>query len=491
MPDSRQRLTSPLTPLSLHAPCWFCTLLLIGMLLGACRQGHAQGPADSAQTPVGSITAAETAPRVTLAGWATWHRRGVLDRSHSYGGLFYDRGVFRHITPGMDREDAIDRATYQYTPGQEQVWRRHDSGLRLRAGSLTRTQWGITSEIKHAARLAEGHTLHIDAVLQEDFRAQRSLLELSYNWTLAPRHRVGARHTFGRYKADLDASVFYRFGTPSTGWARVEVTALDVYHDFLYDVLGVWRGREEYTRNYTQRPVLAQFAASTPAQGPLHAELRLGWQRPSVKVVQSQVDEAVRFRDREAVHYLGALASYDLGLVTGGLAYQRDHSALDRRGLRSGLTSDYRTEQRFERAGAFVTGTLGPMRGSAWLFRERYADRQTGTDFSRSTIDQAMDWSETRTNLQLRAYYVPSGTGWFAGVEYISLARRQNDPFGVMKEQWATSWAGRGLSHYRGPVILGYQFAQGAVSLGINYDFDGDRKGDRFDNGFFRFVFTW
>jgi hypothetical protein len=60
-----------------------------------------------------------------------------------------------------------------------------------------------------------------------------------------------------------------------------------------------------------------------------------------------------------------------------------------------------------------------------------------------------------------------------------------------MRRQWATNWAGRGVSHYRGPVILGYRFGKGAVSMGINYDFDGDRKGDRFDNGFFRFSIGW
>ena len=469
-----------------------CLLCLCGGLLSI--GGRAWGQpvaADSAEGGIGAVTTAAEGPRVTLAGWAARHRRSVLDQSHSFGGVFYDRGVFRRITPGMDREDAIDRATYRYTPGQERVWGRYGSGLRLRAGSLTRTQWGITTEIKHAARLAEGHALRIDAVLQENFQAQRALLEIDYAWTLAPRHRVGARHTFGRYKADLDASVFYRFGTSRTGWARVELTALDLYHDLLYDVLGVWRGREEYTRNYTQHPVLAQLALATPASVPLRGELRMGWQRPGVKVVQSQVDASVRYRDRQAVHYLGALASYDLGPATVGLVYQRDQSSLDRLGLGAGMTSDYRTEQRFERGGAFVMGAWGPLRGSAWLFRGRYADRQNGTDFSRSTIDQSLDWSETRTNLQLRAYYLPAGTGWFAGLEYVSLARRQNDPFGVMKEQWATSWAGRGLSHYRGPVILGYRFGRGAVSLGINYDFDGDRKGDRFDNGFFRFVFTW
>ena len=477
--------------MSLRSSRWLFVLLLSGLLVSGGQVWAQSAASDSAEGAIGAITTAADGPRVTLAGWADRHRRGVLDQSHSYGGLFYDRGVFRRITPGMDREDAIDRATYRYTPGQERVWGRYGSGLRLRAGSLTRTQWGITTEIKHAARLAEGHSFRIDAVLQENFQAQRALLELGYAWTIAPRHRVGARHTFGRYKADLDASVFYRFGTSRTGWAKVELTALDVYHDLLYDVLGVWRGREEYTRNYTQHPVLAQFALSSPTQYPLRGELRVGWQRPSVKVVQSQVDESVRYRDRQGVHYLGALASYDLGPATVGLVYQRDQSSLDRLGLRPGMTSDYRTEQRFERRGAFVAGGWGPLRGSAWLFRGRYSDRQTGTDFSRSTIDQSMDWSETRTNLQLRAYYAPASTGWFAGVEYVSLARRQSDPFGVMKEQWAASWAGRGLSHYRGPVILGYRFGAGAVSLGINYDFDGDRKGDRFDNGFFRFVFTW
>lgn len=469
------------------------TATLLGLVLFLLSTGPAQGQeTDSLTYGIDGLTAAATAPRVTLAEWAAGRRRWVLNRSHAYGDQFYDRGVFRHITPFMDREYAIDVATYQFTPGMDNAWWQMPSGIRVRTGSITRNRWGIVTQIKHGAEVAEGHTLRVDATLQDDGQAdRRALVELRYDWAFAPGHHVGLRHTFVQYKPDFDISAFYQYGDFRHGRIRAEVTALDAYNDFLFDVLGVWKGREEYVRVYRQNPYLAQLTMVSPTQYPLRGELHLGWQPPSELVVQSQINDDERYRDREATHYLGAMVSYDLGGLTAGLVYQRDESSLDRQGLRAGVTSDYRTEQRYERAGLFTTGVWGPVRGSAWLFLEDYYDRQEGTDFRLSTVDQSMDWQEGRTNYQFRLYYVPEATGVFVGLEYIGLDRRPVDPEGVMADQWATGWAGRGVSHYRGPIILGYRFGEGAVSMGINWDFDADQKGDRFDNGFFRFLWAW
>lgn len=437
------------------------------------------------------LTASASAPRVTLAEWAATRRLWVLDRSHSYGDLFYDRGVFRHITPLMDREYAIDLATYRFTPGQDYAWGQQQSGVRLRAGSITRNKWGIVTQMKHTADLGEDHTLRIDADLREDAQTQRALLEFRYDWMVASNHHVGLRHTFAQYKPDFDVSAFYQYGDFRSGRVRAEVTALDAYNDFLFDVLGVWSGEEEYERIYEQNPYLMQLTAVSPTQYSLRGELHVGWQPTSELLVQSQLNEDERYRDRETSHYLGAMVAYDMEPITTGLVYQRDHSSLDRRGRRSAVSSNYRTEQQYERVGAFLTGGWRAFRGSAWFFLEDYEDQQTGTDFSLSTIDRPMDWRERRTNYQLRLYYVPDAVGVFVGVEYVGLDRRPVDPSGIMASQWATGWAGRGVSHYRGPVILGYRFGRGAVSIGINYDFDADQKGDRFDNGFFRFTLAW
>lgn len=469
----------------------------IGVLLGLALLLWSRGPvagqvADSVAYGIDGLTTAPVAPRVTLTEWAAGRRRWVLNRSHAYGDQFYDRGVFRHITPLMDREYAIDLATYRFTPDQDQTWGQMPSGIRIRTGSITRNRWGIVSQIKHTEEVAEGHTLQIDATLQDDAQAdRRALIEFRYDWAFAPGHHVGVRHTFAQYKPDFDVSAFYQYGSFRQGHVRAEITALDMYNDFLFDVLGVWKGREEYVRVYRKNPYLGQIAAVSPRQYPLRGELHVGWQPASELVVQSQFEDDERYRDRESSHYVGAMVSYDLGLLSAGAVYQRDQSSLDRLGLRSGVTSDYRTEQRYERVGLFTTGTWRSFRGSAWLFLEDYYDRQRGTDFDLSTVDRSMTWEEGRTNYQFRLYYVPGGTGLFVGLEYIGLDRRPADTNGVMAEQWATGWAGRGVSHYRGPVIVGYRFGEGAVSMGVNYDFDADQKGDRFDNGFFRFVWAW
>jgi len=462
--------------------------LVLALLLPVSVRGQ---ETDTLTFGIDAITASKAAPRVTLAGWAADRRLWMLDRRHSYGDQYYDRGVFRHITPLMDREYPIDLATYRFTPGQDQAWREIDTGMRIRTGSITRNQWGISTEIKHVADLGSGHSLGIDAFLREDAQTQRVLLEMAYDWTVASNHHVGVRHTFAQYKPDFDVSAYYQYGDDDSGYVRAEATAMDAYNDFLFGVLGVWKGREEYERVYEQNPYLLQLAVSSPPRYPLRAELFGGWHTPSELVVQSQFNENERYRDREGGHYLGAMVSYRMGPVTTGLMYQRDQSSLDRLGLRSAVTSDYWTEQRYERGGLFATGGWGPFRGSVWLFLVDYYDRQRGTDFSLSTIDQALSWDEERTNYQFRFYYVPEATGLFVGVEYVGLDRRSAPVTGVMGNQWATSWGDRGPSHYRGPVILGYRFGRGAVSMGINYDFDADLKGDRFDNGFFRFTLAW
>jgi hypothetical protein len=474
----------------------YCSHLVAGVVLlalvGPLRPAHGQGaPLDSTTYGGDGLTAPATAPRVTLADWAATRRLWMLDRAHAYGDQFYDRGVFRHVTPRMDREYAIDLVTYRYTLGQDVAWHRRRGGIRIRTGSISRNQWGIVTQLKQTVEVAESHRLRFDAILQEDAQAQRGLLEISYRWSLTSRHHVGLRHTFAQYKPDFDASLFYQYGRVGRGRVRAEVTALDAYNDLLFETLGVWKGQERYEQIYSQNPFLLQLSAASPSRYALRAELYAGWQPTSELVVQSQFEDPVRYRDRETAHYVGALLTYDLGPLSAGLVYQRDQSSLDRRGLRSGVTSDYRTEQRYERAGLFTTGTWGPFRGSAWLFLADYYDRQRGSDFQLSTVDRSLDWTEARTNVQLRIYYAPASTGVFAGLEYIALDRRPAAPSGVMAEQWATGWANRGVSHRRGPVILGYRFGRGAVSMGINYDFDGDRKGDRFDNGFFRFTLAW
>jgi len=459
--------------------------------------GRAQ-PADSGRV-ADAVVPTPDAPRVTLDGWAARRRTALLDRHHAFGDLSYDRGVFRHITPPMDREYALDMTTYRFSPLDNAAWARLDSGLRMRTGSIVRAEWAFVTDVKHTAALAPGHTLRVDARLQQDAAAQRALLEFTYDWRVSGRHHVGTRHTISQYKPDFDVSFYYQYGTAETGRIRIEGTLLDAYHDLIFGTLGVSEKDEEFVRTYRQNPYLGQVTLQTPAQHPLRAEVYAGWQPTSTLVVRSQLEPEHRYRDRESVHYVGALLEYNAGPVTGGLTVQRDKSTLDRLGLGPAVTSDYRTAQRLQRAGAFLLGSWGPFHGAAWFFLEDYYDRHRGTDFDLSTVSRAMDYTEYRKNYRARVAYVPSSDGWYGSLEYLALSRRMGPDPWIMGNEWTNHWYSLAPSNYRLSGVVGYRFDRGAVELGINYDLDGDKhykagpnyEKKRFDNGFLRFVLGW
>lgn len=438
-------------------------------------------------------------PRLTLDGWASDRRTQLLDRRHAYGDRLYDRGAFRHITPDMDREYALDMVSYRFNPEEAYAWLQMDDGLRVRAGSIVRAEWAIVTEFKHGATLGDGHRLYVDGVLQQDPEAQRSLLQFRYDWQFTGRHHAGVRHTFSQYKPDIDPSLYYQYGDHRAGHVRAEVTFMDAYHDVIFSSLGVSEKDEDFVEEYRRNPYLLQLSLATPARYPLRGEVRVGWQPESELVFTSQTDPENQYRDEQAVHYAGAMLTYDAGPVTTGLIYLRDRSALQRVGEGDAVSAQYETEQRLERGGGFVMGSWRAWRAEAWFFLEDYYDRQEGRDYSLSTIGRAMDFTEYRKNLRLRIFYAPNRTGWYAGLEYISLTRRLGEDPWIMGNEWTSHWFELAPSNARSALLVGYRFERGTFSFGVNYDMDGDEtfksppdySKKRFDNGFFRFTLDW
>jgi hypothetical protein len=481
-------------------------LLVVARPPGASAQGAA--PDDEAPSPVRTDTTVHAAdvvgpavdePHVTLSEWAADRRLRMMDRRHARVDRTYDRGVFRHITPPMDREYALDMVNYGFSPLEDYAWKHVESGMRARAGSIVRAAWAIHTDVKHTADIGDGHTLRVDAVLQQDARANRALVEVNYDWAVARNHHVGIRHSFAEYKPDLDPSLFYQYGNRVDGRVRAEMTLLNAYNNLIFGTLGTSPKDERFTRIYDRIPVLGQVTLETPDQYPVRAELHVGWQPESELTVQAKDDPAYRYRDQESAHYVAALVEYNRGPVTTGLIAQRDRSALDRQGLRPGVTSDYETEQRFQRVGAFVVGTWRSFRGEAWFFLEDYYDRQHGSDFSLSTIGRAMNYTQYRKNYRVRVAYVPNPTGWYTSLGYLGMSRRMGEQPWIMGDEWTNHWYEIGPSNYRMSGVVGYRFGAGAVALGINFDLDGDLHSKagpdyekkRFDNGFIRFSLSW
>jgi hypothetical protein len=164
----------------------------------------------------------------------------------------------------MDREYALDMTNYRFSPLEDYTWERVRSGMRVSTGSIVRAEWGLLTEVTHTSSIGDGHALGVDAIMQQDGRAQRASVEVRYDWTFAPGHHAGIRHTFSNYKPDFDPSFYYQYGNTRSGRMRAEVTMLDAYNNLIFSTLGVSEKDEDFVRIYDRIPVLAQVTLETP-----------------------------------------------------------------------------------------------------------------------------------------------------------------------------------------------------------------------------------
>jgi len=190
--------------------------LLIGALLflilpaggpGALAQDpeareHADQSADgeAGQRGLDSTRHSSTEPfalRTSLDAWRESRRLFLLDRAHSVGGRFFDRGLFRHVTPGIDREYNQEMIAYGFPSGSARRGHSADNRLLVRGGSIRRDLWAFSARLRSRVSLGDDHALDLRLDLQEDGQVSRALLDIGYAWRPAPSHRVGLRHTFG------------------------------------------------------------------------------------------------------------------------------------------------------------------------------------------------------------------------------------------------------------------------------------------------------
>ena len=461
-------------------------------LLYGMSTSSAVGQKPSSTRPDSAMTLSAPA-HVSLSGWAETRRLFLFDRFHQTEDWSDDRGTFRHLTPRMDREYALDMLVYQFTGLEEDRWHRADRGLRIKAGSIERSLWSFVTQIKDRVALGGPHTLTFQAWLREDGQANGTLFEVGYERALGDRHHVGVRHTLSQYKADFDLSARYRFSDPARGEALVELTAEDAYNNVIYDVLGVDPEDEDVTRIYTTPPLIARVSLRTAPRLPFRMELHAGWRRPIDARFASQTDSTFRYTDTRSAHYVGATASYRYRGMTAGLLYRHDRSMLDRCGTAPGVSSHYETRQAFQHAGAFLLAERGPLRGELWYALETYTDKQTGNDFQLSTLDRAFAYTEDRQAIRLRGFYSPSGWPFF-GLEYAGLIRSiDRNVDGLLTRQWKDEFFWTGPSNYRLNLLVGHEWTHGRVAVGFGFDTDNDDLPEgipdspgRFDNVHFR-----
>lgn len=463
---------------------------------------QAQSPADTSR----SSSSPDPSPRVTLDGWMENHRLLVLDRRHNRGDRFYDRGLFRHVTPRKDREYAMDMFAQRFT--WEEMGHRAlaPNSLHLRAGSVRRDLFAFISRLQSTVQVAADHTITIDGVIQQDAEALRPFFELGYGWQVASNHTVGVRHTFSEYKPDLDVTAFYRFGHSQVGRAEVGVTLQNLYSDLIDQHLSIPPQFRDVIRSYSRRPYLLSVSYTSPRDWPIRGEIGGALQPWSRATYASQTDEAFEYQDERRLWFVSGLVEYHRGSFSGGVYFKGDMSRLDRTGTGQQVSSRYGAKQRFWRFGLFVADQWGPLDGSIRGFTGGYGDRQWGQSFAQSLIPDRLDYGEAQWGVRSRLRYRWSA-GPYAGLGYDALRRTYEGVFDlnpvdnpVRLASWAHQWQGPGApgpSNHRLVTLAGYDFSRGRIEVGFGIDLDGDNTHPgkttpkRFDNGFGRFILTW
>ena len=459
-----------------------------------------------------------------MSGWIQRHRLHVLDRSHSYGGWMYsrdeygfgnplennerqinaqalelyDRGVFRHLTPNMDREYTLDMWGYRFTGRAAYEWAQAPSGIHVYAGSIERTTGAIVTEIKQTIAPEGAHSFNVHAHLQQTGTARRALLDLGYRWQITSAHAVGVRHTFGEYKPDFDATLFYRFSEPALGTARLAVTAQNLYNDFLYGTLGTAAEDELLVRRYGTRPFLLSATLASPSHHPLRGEVHVSGQPHADLTITAQNTPSFRFQQTESLYFLSALVEYQFPYVTSGLFYRRDFNQRRRVGTSGSVRADYTTTQTTSTFGAFLLADWWKLHAEVWGLTTRYRDHQTGSHFGLSTLDGPIDFREPHQQGKVRVMYEPVHSGPSFGLEYLFLRRGTVEGGNRMTRQWTGEYLTVGSSNYRLAVLAGYEFRRGSFTAGVGIDTDNDDlpsgipdSPGRFDNGFGRLTIYW
>lgn len=458
--------------------------------------------------------------RNTLFGWEEWTRLMMLDQSHSYGGLFYDRGLFRYTTPSMTKEHDLDLVTYEFTSLDHHDWYYSgEDGFRAYTGSMDLGKFLTSFELRNRRELTDRLSMNIRVLRRYDMRADRALLWLDFDYRLRDGQTVGIRQTLTEQKSDLDLTLFYRHGTLDRGFVELEATLPDFGNNTIY-ALSESRDRDfEESRKYHRWPLMFSFRASTPEWNGLRGEAMGGvLTRSEAQVgLQSQVDDNTR--DRQNARYAGVLVEWSGDGVTAALTWQYHYARFDRENFTDNFTEpvDYGNMQYQSRLGGFLGMERGQWQFHNWIWRARVRDRQW--DEHRETVWQwrqyeyqtyPFDFRENRTMMKNRILYMPETRGFLGGLEWSADYRDFLDDTFVSDELGAIhGFAYRQNYLYqldnaneRVTLLFGYRFTPRAyLIMGASYDIDGDLYGGPFDNrihprsyfdgGFGRLTMTW
>jgi len=429
--------------------------------------------------------------QATLEGWEDGVQRAIGDRYHAYGGIYYDRGLFRPLTPDMDGEYILDEATAGFTLVEDSRFYSSRYGFRFYAASIDKSRFITYGYFRAAVPVKGKHTLRVEGVQQEDLRGRRSFINLGYEYQITGKHRFGGAVSGAAYKPDIDLSLHYQYGSKKSGLARIQYTMLDVANNLIFNTLGVDPVLEDTTRSYSSSPGMFSMRLFSPKWNNIRAELVGGHQTQAQALVQSQAAPDTSFYWDDSASYFGALIEYYVSpVVTIGLSHRYTSNDIVRGSPEnSAFSSDYTSEQWSRRTGVFAVGVHKEFQADFWYTFSKSKDAQAGTDYDQANIQEDMDYRRDESLLEVRLRRMPFDSGVLAGIDLRFHHLSENEDAEIIDGYRKFTHLENGQ---RSTITLGYQFRQDSYfEFGMSYDFDGDKKDQRFDGAFLRLMILW
>lgn len=478
----------------LLSPKKYVSLLLAGFILASLS---------------GKIYAQDYPPsHATLRGWTNEIQRVIYNREAHFGGRFYQHGLFRFFTREMDYEYEMDIATINPTPLDTYDFWSSDNALQSSFGSLNYQRFVVKTKFRSIIPLKNSSYVRLQGIQEQNLRTDNFFFYPGYYRKLGTFHTVGMRHTLSRYKADLDASFYYRLGNNSSGFIEAGASILDWPNNIVHTLITNSDRDYEVKQKYTRQPFLFSLQAESPKHPFLRAELSAGIQTESKAQVVRAATPDSSFTNREQVHYLGGLIEYFQPTFTAGLIYQREFTKMSRYpdDPSSQYSLNFGNREIMNRLGSYITKLFwGRLRVEQWTWYEYNRDRLWGSSVPEGWLP--FHFRENRLRMKSMLLYRRPDKGFQGGFE-LNLDHRYvlgEESGGTINLDFRRNYPDQvSGNNQRISLKFGYHNAERInFMVGVSYDLDGDltsgwgtpspnrNEPSRFDGGFAQMTFRW
>lgn len=441
----------------------------------------------------------------------------IKDRSNNFGGYYYNRGLFRMHTPNMALEYQLDLFTYRFSYFDDYEWFNQENGFRSFVGSLNTPVFAVKSELKNSLKTGENGSVLIHGYQQEDLRANRGLFTIGYAHHLGRNHNIGIMHSLGQKKTDLDATMFYSYGTGNSGKITAEITLLDWANNFASNLTEERKSEFEIRHSYSRKPYQFTLRLESPQFWIFRGEAVASVQPRSRAEVSEKELPGQNYITDDWVNYQAALLEATFRGGSAGVIFQRTFARMQREPAEnSGYELDFGNRQKKLRGGIFFTWQWRSFGVEQWFWIERNEDRQFDEN-PEAYIEQdpnisnsnryPFNFKEIRRFNKTRIFYKPEGKFLSAFIEHNGDWRKPAYD-GLSETVRAVGYRTYYPNHIvprneRLTLGFGFRFSERSnLTLGASLDLDNDlnhgfgyaRENPKpavFDGGFGRLQILW